>query len=60
MRLLALLLFAALLVGGCTLLTAFNPEDQPCDLAAMPAQQCLNGFHCEGGKCKRGAFDAGM
>ena len=59
MRLFALLLFAAVLGAGCTLLTSFNPEDQPCDLAAMPAQQCLDKFHCEMGKCKAGPYDAG-
>lgn len=60
MKRVALLLAAVALLGaGCTMLTAFNPEDQPCDVAAAPAQQCLSGFHCELGKCKRGAFDAG-
>jgi hypothetical protein len=59
----ARLLAVALLLGaGCTFLTHFDPEGQPCDTAAPPASQCLDGFHCENGKCRAGAYvddDAG-
>jgi hypothetical protein len=57
MRLIAL---AALLIAGCTFLTQFNPEGQPCDTAASPESQCLERFHCENGKCVRGDYDAGV
>lgn len=49
-----------LVLGGCTMLTAFDAEGQPCDKAAAPASQCLTGFHCSNDKCVRGAFDGGM
>ena len=44
-------LFAAL--GGCTLLTSFDPEGQPCDLQAPPDEQCIpdSGYACVDGKC---------
>jgi hypothetical protein len=57
---LRLLGVALLMLAGCTLLTQFNPEGQPCDGSADPAEQCLSGFHCEGGKCVHGAYDAGV
>ena len=41
------------LLGGCTLLTSFDPEGQPCDVAAPVDEQCLPdaGFTCVDGKC---------
>lgn len=54
------LLAAAISFGGCTLLTAFNPEGQPCDGAAPPAQQCLDGYRCEMDKCVKGQLDGGQ
>ena len=57
MRALAL---ALLLLAGCIFLTQFNPEGQPCDTSATSEEaECLDGFHCENGKCRHGAFDAG-
>ena len=52
MRWLALL---AVLGSGCTCLTQFDPESQPCEVNAAPADQCLAGFRCEpdAGFCKR-------
>lgn len=56
--LLAALLFGAL--GGCMFLTRFDAEGQPCDKSALqPENQCLQGFHCENDKCRRGAYDGG-
>lgn len=49
----------SLWLSGCTLLTSFNPEGQPCDPQAAPKNQCLKDYHCENGKCVAGAFDAG-
>ncbi len=51
MRWLTLLALAA---SACSLATQFDPESQPCDLAAPAAQQCLTGFHCVDGVCKKG------
>ena len=48
----ALTLVLALLGGGCTLLTKFDPEKQKCDESAPTVEeQCLAGFRCEMGKC---------
>lgn len=53
------LLVIALLGGGCTCLTKFDPESQPCELSAPPGEQCLSGYECrstgeaDGGICKR-------
>jgi hypothetical protein len=52
-------LLALALLGGCTLLTSFNPEGQPCDLSAAPGAQCLTHFHCANGKCVQGDYDGG-
>ena len=42
--------------SGCTLLTSFNPDGQPCDMTASnPANECLQGYGCVQGKCKKGA-----
>lgn len=51
-----LLWLAATLVGaGCTLLTQFEPEGQPCDSAAPRAMQCLSGYSCgPGQRCTKG------
>jgi len=42
-------------LGGCTLLTSFDPEGQPCDTAAPADQQCLTdaGYQCVDGKCTK-------
>ena len=43
--------------AGCTLLTAFNPEGQPCDLNQTDvAVQCLSdaGYWCVSGACRKG------
>ncbi|MBK7862043.1 MAG: hypothetical protein IPJ65_26170 [Archangiaceae bacterium] len=56
-----LLLLALLLsAGACTLLTSFDPEGQPCDTTTTNAgSKCLANFHCQNGKCVKGAFDGG-
>jgi hypothetical protein len=44
----------AMLVS-CTVLTRFDPENQPCDMAASTeSERCTDGFVCVDGKCKRG------
>src|SRR3990167_8713163 len=49
------LILAAVLGSGCSLLVQFDPESQPCD----SANQCLAGYLCsDAGLCK--ASDAGM
>lgn len=50
----ALLLAALAAVGaGCSLLTSFDPESQPCDPhATREADKCLPGYACVGGLCK--------
>lgn len=58
------LMFCAAVVvfTGCTLMTGFDPEGQPCDKAEPnPYQQCLSdaGYFCVNGLCKKGA-DAGF
>lgn len=59
MKYLALVL--GLLLGGCTALTRFDDEGQPCELAAPAGQQCLAGYECQtssdGGVCRKA--DAG-
>jgi hypothetical protein len=56
-----LLLLAAVLASGCSVLTQFDPEGQPCDLKEPdPALQCLSdaGFSCVAGACRKlSAFD---
>jgi hypothetical protein len=54
-----LVVLAALALGACTMLTSFDPEGRPCDLAATPAMQCLSGYHCADGKCVKGSLDGG-
>jgi len=48
----ALVVLAAIVAAGCTLLTRFDPEGQPCDLQAAPAMQCLTdaGYFCSAEK----------
>jgi hypothetical protein len=55
--LLAVVLALAVL-GGCTFLTNFDPEGQPCDPGTTVAsEQCLTdaGYRCVGGLCTRDA-----
>ncbi len=53
-----LLLTVALAGVGCTLLTPFNTESQPCEPNAAPADECLPQYECiregqpDGGICK--------
>ncbi|MBL8914257.1 MAG: hypothetical protein JNM17_26365 [Archangium sp.] len=51
--------FALILASGCTLLTQFDPNSQPCDSAG----ECLPGFTCVNNVCKGGdagtSFDGG-
>jgi hypothetical protein len=55
------LLLCALAASACSVLTQFDPESQPCDLNAPVSQQCLTGFHCVDGLCKKGdALDGGV
>ena len=54
-RLVGLGVLLALGSAGCTLLTSFDPDGQPCDMSAAPANQCLVGYGCVAGKCKKGA-----
>ena len=58
-----LLWLAVTLVGaGCTVLTQFDPEGQPCDTTAPRATQCLSGYTCgPGQRCTKGPIaDAGV
>ncbi len=52
-----LVLLFGLVAAGCTLLTSFDPEGQPCDPAARGNDQCLSdaGYVCVGGVCTRDA-----
>ena len=47
--------------AGCTLLTQFDPEGQPCDTNAPRTSQCLSGYSCgPGQRCTKGPIaDAG-
>ena len=48
--------FALAALGGCTLLTNFDPEGQPCDVGAPNyADQCVAdaGYSCVNGLCTR-------
>ncbi|GEM_PF-2802785 len=51
---------------GCSLMTGFDPEGQPCDKAEPnPYQQCLSdaGYFCVNGLCKKAtgpSSDAGF
>ncbi len=46
---------AAVIFVSCTVLTRFDPENQPCDMAASTeSERCTDGFVCIEGKCKRG------
>ena len=58
------LLFLALFVTGCTLLTNFDPDGQPCDYGSFrPEEQCLSdaGYWCINGFCRHasGPQDSG-
>jgi hypothetical protein len=62
------LLLLALTFSGCTCLTQFDPDSQPCEPNAPVGQQCLSGFQCvagtqpDAGVCRRldgGITDAG-
>ena len=61
-----LTLSLALAAAGCTLLTRFDPDGQPCDPGAPPAMQCLTdaGYFCSAEKiCTRSGtavVDAGQ
>ena len=50
--------------ASCTLLTSFDPEGQPCNPGASTiADQCLPGYGCVDGACRKGAvgkLDAGV
>ena len=67
MRRLRFLVIASLCVG-CTLLTKYDPDGQPCDLNEPdPLLSCLSdaGYACVNGLCKKGAgkdggFDGGL
>ncbi len=52
----ALWVLLAVWGAGCTALTQFDPESQPCELNAPVGQQCLAGFECvatpDGGLCR--------
>ncbi len=50
---------ALLMLAACTMLTTFDPEGQPCDLSAQPGSQCLEGYHCDKGKCVKGGVAGG-
>ncbi len=49
------LILVGLLSAGCTLLTHFDPEGQPCDPGAAPAMQCLSdaGYFCVDQVCTK-------
>ncbi len=54
----ALVVAAALaFAAGCSLLTSFDPEGQPCEAGAPAGQECLTdaGFTCVAGFCTRDA-----
>ena len=64
-------LFFATAAAGCSVLTTFDIDGQPCDKnEPNPALSCLSdaGFVCVGGFCKKGSlpgaadggFDAGL
>lgn len=43
--------------ASCTLLTSFDPEGQPCNPGATTiADQCLPGYGCVEGACRKGAM----
>lgn len=45
-------------LGGCTLLTTFDPEGQPCDVGAPSSSDlCVadGGYRCVNGVCTRDA-----
>ena len=47
-------LLLALLGSGCTCLTQFDPESQPCEATAPVGEQCTEGFECgDAGLCRR-------
>jgi hypothetical protein len=50
----------ALALGACTLLTRFDEEGQPCDAQAPVGLQCLAGFACQAGLCRRPGADGGL
>lgn len=57
-----LLLLLSLLASGCSCLTQFDPNAQPCELRAPVGEQCLAGYECseqtpDAGVCRR--VDAG-
>lgn len=57
-----LVLLLGLIASGCTCLTQFDPNTQPCELRAPVGEQCLAGFECvaqtaDAGVCRR--VDAG-
>lgn len=57
-----LLLLLGVLASGCTCLTRFDPNSQPCELGAPVGEQCLAGYECveqtaDAGVCRR--VDAG-
>lgn len=58
------LLLFMMLGSGCSCLTQFDPESQPCELNAPAGTQCLSGYACrtiegaDGGICKK-VSDAG-
>jgi hypothetical protein len=60
----SVLLFVLMVSQGCTCLTQFDPNSQPCELNAPPGQQCAGNFECvvtgpDAGLCKQIA-DAGQ
>jgi hypothetical protein len=55
-RLVLTLAVLAATLAGCTLMTSFDPEGQPCDpTATSPDKQCLSGYHCQANQCVKGA-----
>ena len=62
MRRLRLLVIASLF-AGCSLMTKFDQDGQPCDKnEPNPLLSCLSdaGYTCVNGYCKKGAVDAGQ
>ena len=48
------LLLLAFLGAGCTCLTQFDPESQPCEATAPRGEQCSQGFECgDAGLCRK-------
>jgi len=55
--------FALFALAGCTFLTSFDPEGQPCDPNALrPESECLSdaGYWCVKGACKKGPPPPGL